>query len=118
MEPHVKLWIEHNGRLAMGDYRLQILELIEADGSLAGAAERLNLSYRRAWGKVKEVESNRGRPLVISRVGGAGGGRTELTPEGRALLERYRTFQRRAGAAVNDIFRETFGEPAPGESPP
>src|SRR5688572_2352006 len=53
MEPRVKLWLESEGRLALSDYRLRLLELIEERESLADAAGELGLSYRRAWGKIK-----------------------------------------------------------------
>ncbi len=53
-------------------------------GSLAEAARRMGLSYRRAWGKISEIETNLGVRLVETEVGGAGGGSTHLTPVGRA----------------------------------
>jgi molybdate transport system regulatory protein len=104
--PRAKLWIESDGRLVMSDYRLRLLELVAETGSLAGAAATLGLSYRRAWGKVKEIEANLGLRLVASEVGGAGGGHTSLTPRAAALVEAYREFQERADAAVADAFRE------------
>ncbi len=94
-EPRQKLWIETDGQLVMSDYRVRLLELVAETGSLADAASALGLSYRRAWGKVKELEANLGRPLVSSEVGGAGGGRTALTPEAEELVVAYRRFQQR-----------------------
>ena len=94
-EPRQKLWIETGGQLVMSDYRVRLLELVAETGSLAEAASALGLSYRRAWGKVKEIEANLGRPLVRSEVGGAGGGRTLLTPEAEELVTAYRRFQQR-----------------------
>lgn len=110
MEPRAKLWVEHEGRLALSDYRLRLLEIVERTHSLADAASELGLSYRRAWGKIKEMEANTGHRLVVSRVGGAGGGHTELTPQGRDLVERYRRFQSLARRGVEDAFRSAFGE--------
>ncbi len=104
----MKLWVEANGKLALSDYRIRILEIVEERGSLADAAAELGLSYRRAWGKVKEMEGNLGFRLVTSQVGGAGGGHTGLTPAGRELLARYRRFQQLARDAVEAAFRTTF----------
>ncbi len=76
----MKLWMERDGLILFSEYRLRLLEHIAETGSLAEAAARMGLSYRRAWGKIKEIEANLGLPLVASRAGGAGGGETHLTP--------------------------------------
>ena len=99
----------------MSDYRLRLLQLVADTGSLAQAAAAMGLSYRRAWGKVKELEANLGFPLVRSEVGGAGGGHTALSDEGRALLEAYRRFSERMDEALTAIYREelsTLNQPA------
>jgi molybdate transport system regulatory protein len=93
MEPRVKLWLEEDGKLALSAYRVQLLRLIEDTGSLSEAASRMGLSYRRAWGKVREIESNLGLKLVESEAGGAGGGGSHLTAEGRRLIELFERFQ-------------------------
>ena len=104
--PRHKLWLEEGGRLVMSDYRVRLLELVAESGSLAHAATEMGLSYRRAWGKVKEIEANLGFPLVQSEVGGAGGGHTSLTPAGLALVASYRRFQERASEAIAQAFAE------------
>ncbi len=108
MRSRVKLWLEQDGRIVMSDYRLRLLGLVEETGSLAEAAERMGLSYRRAWGKIKELERNLSLPLVQSAVGGAGGGHTAITPEGRELLRRYAEFQRRVEDAVRNAYESVF----------
>jgi molybdate transport system regulatory protein len=109
LQPRQKLWIEADGRLVMSDYRLRLLELVAESGSLAQAAAALGLSYRRAWGKVKELEANLGVGLVQSEVGGAGGGHTSLTPEGEAILSAYKRFQSRLAEELSSAFSEEFG---------
>ena len=103
-EPRQKLWIETGGQLVMSDYRVRLLELVAETGSLAEAASALGLSYRRAWGKVKEIEANLGRPLVRSEVGGAGGGRTILTPDAERIVTAYRRFQQRVEQDVEGAY--------------
>lgn len=104
MEPRSKLWVEKDGKLALSDYRVRLLRLIDETGSLAEAAARMRLSYRRAWGKVKEIERNLDVKLVESAAGGAGGGGSRLTAEGRRLIERYERF----GAAVEQDLARDF----------
>ena len=86
LEARVKLWWEKDGKLVFSDYRAELLRAIRDTGSLAEAAGQLGLSYRRAWGKIREIESNLGQPLVESRRGGASGGRSRLTSLGESLL--------------------------------
>ncbi len=108
-EPRQKLWLEAEGRLVMSDYRLRLLQLVVETGSLAQAAAAMGLSYRRAWGKVKELEANLGYPLVRSEVGGAGGGHTRITAEGEALLAAYRRFSERMDQSLRAIYADELG---------
>ena len=108
LEPRCKLWMEQDGRVALSDYRLRLLLLIQQTGSLAAAAEQLGLSYRRAWGKVREIEATLGVQLVESEVGGAGGGRSQLTPAGADLVDRYARFAAQVRAAVDAAFTTAF----------
>ena len=91
LEARVKLWWEKDGKLVFSDYRAELLRAIRDTGSLAEAAGQLGLSYRRAWGKIREIEDNLGEPLVESRRGGARGGRSCLTPLGERLLSEFET---------------------------
>lgn len=96
--------------LVFSDYRAELLDQIAKMGSISGGAERMGLSYRRAWGKIKEIEHNLGVRIVRSEVGGLGGGRTKLTPEGEELLARYRAFRAAAEAHVGHDFAERFAK--------
>jgi molybdate transport system regulatory protein len=116
VQPRVKVWLEEDGRLVMSEYRLRLLAHVAECGSLTEAATRMGLSYRRAWGKVKELEQNLGVTLVESVHGGAGGGGSALTPAGRMLLDRYAAFLARAEAAINDVYADVFGGPGRGPS--
>ncbi len=108
LEPRIKLWVEKDGQLVLSDYRVRILQLVEETGSLAQAAERLGLSYRRAWGKVREIERNLGLSLVESEVGGAGGGSSSLTKDGRRLVALYQRLRRRMEGELGREFRQLF----------
>ncbi|MDP9237235.1 MAG: LysR family transcriptional regulator [Chloroflexota bacterium] len=103
MEPRAKLWLEKDGKLVLSDYRVHLLSLIDETGSLAAAATQMQLSYRRAWGKVREIETNLGIKLVESAAGGAGGGGSRLTEEGSRLVAMYQRFR---ASAEQDLARE------------
>lgn len=102
MEPRSKVWLEKDGKLALSDYRVRLLRLIDETGSLSDAAAAMDLSYRRAWGKLREIEQNLGVKLVDTAVGGAGGGGSRLTVEGRLLIDRFERFR---VAAEDDLAR-------------
>ena len=108
MEPRCKLWLEKDGKVTMSDYRLRLLQLIDETGSLSAAAEQLGLSYRRAWGKVRDLEEHLGAQLVDSASGGVSGGGSRLTSEGVDLMRRYRRFSETAREAVDRAYRAEF----------
>jgi molybdate transport system regulatory protein len=110
LEPKVKLWMEKDGLLVFSDYRAELLQHIAETGSLAEGAQRMGLSYRRAWGKIKEIERNLGVRLVHSEAGGHGGGRTRLTPEGEQVLARYRAFRAAVHSHVSRDFAKAFAK--------
>jgi molybdate transport system regulatory protein len=108
VQPRVKLWLEKDGLLVFSDYRAELLDHIARTGSISGGAERMGLSYRRAWGKIKEIEHNLGVRLVQSEAGGPGGGRTRLTAEAEELLAHYRAFRAAAQSDLKRDFAEAF----------
>jgi molybdate transport repressor ModE-like protein len=110
MEPRSKFWIEKDGELVFSDWRVDLLEAIEETGSLSGAAERLGVHYRRAWGKIKEMEERLGVTLIVTQSGGVGGGGTELTPQAKEYIKRYRKFRAGLRELVDHRFKEAFEE--------
>jgi len=105
--------VDQDGKIVMSDYRVRLLALVAETGSLARAASAMKLSYRRAWGKIKEIEANLGVPLVQSEVGGPGGGHTVLTPEAEAIVLAYLRFQSRMAEDLRAIFNEEFASILP-----
>ena len=104
--PRMKLWLEADGKLVMSDYRVRLLEAIAETGSLSNAAKSMRLSYRRAWGKLKELEDNLGYPLVQSESGGPSGGQSSLTPDALTFVRAYRRFQERVATDMERAFDE------------
>lgn len=94
------VWLERGGAYLIGAREAQLLDAVERVGSIKEAAKTLELSYRTAWARIRELERVLGEPLVRSRAGGAGGGATSLTAEGRELVQRLLDLWRRAGTSV------------------
>jgi molybdate transport system regulatory protein len=90
----LRIDFEDAGRLGPGKVRL--LEHIGATGSISAAGRAMNMSYRRAWLLVDSLNQIFREPVVLTQAGGRSGGGAELTPFGRALVERYRAMEREA----------------------
>ncbi len=104
-----KVWLELGGRAVFGDGKLLWLETIRRTGSLRAAAEKLGMSYRGLWGRLREMERRLGLPLLHRRAGGRGGGGVALTEDALALMERYRRFRKGINRMVDSRFAKVFG---------
>jgi molybdate transport system regulatory protein len=102
--PRSKVWLERGGQVVLSDWRVELLEAIEATGSLARAAERLDVPYRTAWYKLKEIERRLGVRLLETQSGGADGGSSQLTAEAREVVARFH----RLNAGIDDLIAERF----------
>jgi len=75
-------------------------------GQLSAAAEtyqKAGISYRTAWSVIQQMEQALGRPMVVSRAGGSGGGATTLTDECRQLLGLYQDLRRHLEESVTRL---------------
>ncbi|MFI5378876.1 MAG: winged helix-turn-helix domain-containing protein [Tepidisphaerales bacterium] len=88
-----RIWLEIGGKPAITEAGADLLEQIEALGSLSEAARRLRFSYRRAWMLLDGMNRRWPTPLVVTAVGGRHGGGARLTEDGRAVLGAYRDLQ-------------------------
>ncbi len=108
MEPKFNLWIEHNGVVVLSEWRVKLLEAIDQTGSISRAAERMKVTYHRAWEKLHEMEEGLGYKLINAQVGGAGGGGAELTEQGRDLVKRFRAFEQGLHDEIDERFEAAF----------
>lgn len=104
MKPRIqfRLRISRGQDIAVGPGKIDLLEAIDAAGSITAAARSLGMSYRRAWLLVDTMNRCFRAPIVEAEAGGKRGGGTQLTPLGTQVVERYRRIERnaeRAGAA-------------------
>ena len=92
--------IDLGGDTALGPGKARLLELVDAEGSIRGAAAAMGMSYRRAWLLLQDIETTMGAPVVTAETGGRRGGGTTLTKLGRAVINQYRKIQDRASRSV------------------
>jgi len=92
--------IDFGPDLRVGPGKIALLEQIAALGSISAGGRAMDMSYRRAWELIEELNSIFGKPVVESRSGGRKGGGATLTPLGLSLISRYRAMERAAAAAT------------------
>ena len=85
-----------------------LLTLIDELGSIRAAAGRMKMSYRRAWDAIRTLESNLGFNVIERTIGGARGGGSVLTSDGRVLVKQYQTLDRSIKAFSKKEFHARF----------
>ena len=86
------------GSIAFGPGKADLLDAIDAHGSISAAGRALGMSYRRTWLLVDEMNRCWQDRLVATGRGGGGGAR--LTDAGREVLAAYRALEAAIDAAV------------------
>lgn len=77
------------GEEILSDHHWLLLKAIDESGSLSLAAEKLKISYRKAWGDLKTMEKKLGFTLLEKKRGGEGGGASQLNKNGLDFIEAY-----------------------------
>lgn len=98
----IKLRLYFDGESWLGPGKIELLERIAEAGSIAAAGRSMNMSYKRAWDLVAEMNRIFGQPVVTAQMGGKRGGGAALTDLGRELIARFRTIEASSAAAAED----------------
>ena len=98
--PSITLRINFEPHGHVGHGKVELLEHIAAHGSISAGARAMEMSYKRAWDLVEEMNRIFGTPMLDTQKGGPRGGGARLTPAGLAVIARYRAIEREAAAAA------------------
>ena len=85
----VHVWFEKDSGVYFGHGRYELLLLINELGSLKLAAEKMGISYRGAWGKIKKTEEVIGQPLIYKDNNKEG---YKLTEFGRDFVAEFSSY--------------------------
>lgn len=105
MEINYKVWLEKNGEVLFGKGREELLEAIDEVHTLSGAAKRLEMSYRAAWGRLRASEKRLGFKLVEQNPRQKV---MSLTREGKELLECYKVLREEMRVFLNEAAPRVF----------
>ncbi len=89
------LWVEGDGQRFFGPGPVELLELIEATGSISKAAKGMGMSYKKAWEIVNRINGLTAAPFVMTSVGGEDGGGSTISAEAKAMIAWYRELRER-----------------------
>jgi len=87
-----------------GDGKWRLLQAVDETGSLKAAAEKLGISYRKAWGDLKKAEEHLKVALIEKHRGGQVRGETHLTEAGRKWMQAYSRFRGEIEEAVRRAY--------------
>lgn len=73
---------------------LELLERIDATGSISTAAGAMGMSYKAAWQAVERLNNMSEQPVIERQTGGKNGGGSRLTTYGRRLITVYRGIEK------------------------
>jgi len=91
--PVIRFRIDFAMNSWVGPGKIELLEAIRGCGSLTRAARSLDMSYRRAWLLLDNLNSCFQEPVTLATTGGKGGGGVTVTTFGESLIASYRELE-------------------------
>jgi molybdate transport system regulatory protein len=98
-EVRFRMRIRKGDVVALGPGKVDLLEAVREHGSISAAARSLDMSYRRAWLLIDELNQSLKSPATASEQGGQSGGGCMLTPVGERIVRLYRDVEAQAQKA-------------------
>ena len=95
-----RLRITKGKDIAIGPGKVELLEAILQTGSITAAAKEMEMSYRRAWLLVDDMNRCFKKPVVETATGGKRGGGTLVTSSGIEVIRLYRRIEAIAARAA------------------
>jgi molybdate transport system regulatory protein len=100
--PSLSIRIDLDAECRIGPDKILLLEHIHTCGSISAACRAMDMSYRRAWELVSEINRTCRRAAVERQIGGKNGGGATLSPFGLSLVARYRKIERSAETVARE----------------
>jgi molybdate transport system regulatory protein len=89
------LWIEGDGTRFWGPGPVELLGHIDATGSINQAAQKMGMSYKKAWEIVNRLNGMATNPMVITATGGEKGGGSSISAEAKEMITYHKELRER-----------------------
>jgi molybdate transport system regulatory protein len=103
-----KIWFESAGEHIFGIGLARLLEKVDRLGTLQAAAKNSDMSYRYAWDLIRAAEKHLGHSLIERHSGGADGGGSMVSDQGRQMLKAFRQINNEVSAYADTRFEKFF----------
>lgn len=111
MEARTRIvFLDENREKFFGEGPYRLLTGIEETGSLRASAMAMDMAYSKALKLIKHAEAALGFALTTRTTGGASGGGSCLTPEGKEWIARYEAYRNACVEANRRLYLEYFPE--------
>ena len=84
MQTRLKGWLTCDGEFFIGPRYIRLLEAVGAAGTIRGACEQCDMSYRTCINRIRHMERILGAPILTISRGGSEHGSAKLTRGTRA----------------------------------
>lgn len=105
MEIKSRIWIEKDGKQFIGYGKIELLKKVDTEHSITAAAKALNMSYKKAWNLLNDMEQLAEKPLLVKSIGGKSGGSSKLTTYGKQLIEAFEQLNDKCETFLNNEFK-------------
>ncbi len=103
----IRIDLPNGSRLGPG--KMALLESVRSSRSISAAARAQDMSYRRAWLLIDDLNHAFAEPVVETFPGRSQGAGAALTPFGERLIAVYRAAERRCAKAAQGTIAEIAG---------
>jgi len=91
--------------IALGPGKVELLAVVGETGSIREAADRMGMSYMRAWTLIRTMNDCFREPLVVASRGAKERGGAALTRTGRQALKLYQGLETESLRACAGLWR-------------
>jgi molybdate transport repressor ModE-like protein len=105
VQTRLKGWLTCDGEFFIGPRGIRLLEAVGVTGTIRGACEQGEMSYRTCINRIRQMERILGAPILEISRGGAEHGSAKLTPLARRLIDVYYEWHRTIVQASDEAAR-------------
>lgn len=88
-----KVFLTTASQQSFASAQIELLIAIGDCGSISRAAKQAGISYKTAWDRIDAMNNMSNEPLVVRSTGGAKGGGTALTEQGKKIIIGFQSIQ-------------------------